>query len=79
MLIRERSKTFLADVDYVSIENANRTRTIIPSTATVPLQVILGLYKQKTGGSENQSRRFKRACQMVCYTTAFFFFRRAAD
>ena len=24
------------------------------------------------GGSENQSRRFKWACQIVCSTTAFF-------
>ena len=34
---------------------------------------------QRNGGSENQSRRFKWACQIVCSTTAFFFCRRAAD
>ncbi|EFB77214.1 hypothetical protein SUBVAR_04374 [Subdoligranulum variabile DSM 15176] len=27
---------------------------------------------QRNGGSENQSRRFKWACQIVCSTTAFF-------
>ena len=29
-------------------------------------------YPKRNGGSENQSRRFKWACQIVCSTTAFF-------
>ena len=36
-------------------------------------------YPKRNGGSENQSRRFKWACQIVCSTTAFFFCRRPAD
>lgn len=77
MFICERCKTFLADVDYVRSENANKTRAITPSTATVPLQVVMGSYKNKETTAP-KSRRFQWTCQIVCCTTAFFFCRRAA-
>ena len=38
------------------------------------VQSFLDLDHLRNGGSENQSRRFKWACQIVCSTTAFFSF-----
>ena len=52
MLTCERNKTFLADVDYVSIGNANRVRTITPSTVAVFLQINLWIVQAKSDGSE---------------------------
>ena len=64
---------FLTDVDHVSFEKANETRQNNLQSATVSLQVVIGLCKRKeTAALENQSRRFKWACQIVCSTTAFF-------
>ena len=63
---------FLTDVDHVGFEKANETRQNNLQSATVSLQVVIGLQAQRNGGSENQSRRFKWACQIVCSTTAFF-------
>ena len=59
---------FLTDVDHVSFEKANETRQNSLQSATVSLQVVIGLCKRK-----------ERACQIVCSTTAFFFCRRPAD
>lgn len=50
---------FLTDVDHVSFEKANETRQNNLQSATVSLQVVIGLQAQRNGGSENQSRRFK--------------------
>ena len=64
---------FLTDVDHVSFEKANGTRQNNLQSATVSLQVVIGLCKRKeTAALKNQSRRFKWACQIVCSTTAFF-------
>ena len=40
------------DVDYVSIGNANRARTITPSTVAVFLQINLWIVQAKSDGSE---------------------------
>jgi len=67
-----RSNAFLTDVDHASFEKANETRQNNLQSATVSLQVVIGLCKRKETAAENQSRRFKWACQIVCSTTAFF-------
>ena len=38
---------FLTDVDYVSFEKTNETRQNNLQSATVSLQVVIGLYKRK--------------------------------
>ena len=38
---------FLTDVDHVSFEKANETRQNNLQSATVSLQVVIGLYKRK--------------------------------
>ena len=49
---------FLTDVDHVNFEKANKTQQNNLQSATVSLQVVIGLCKRKeNGGSENQSRR----------------------
>ena len=50
---------FLTDVDYVSFEKVKGARQNNLQSATVSLQVVVGLGETKrNGGSENQSRRF---------------------
>ena len=64
---------FLTDVDRVSFEKANETRQNNLQSATVSLQVVIGLCKRKeTAALISQNRRFKWTCQIVCSTTAFF-------
>ena len=64
---------FLTDVDHVGFEKANETRQNNLQSATVSLQVVIGLCRRKeTVALISQSRRFKWACQIVCSTTAFF-------
>ena len=64
---------FLTDVDRVSFEKANETRQNNLQSATVSLQVVIGLCKRKeTAALISQNRRFNWACQIVCSTTAFF-------
>lgn len=48
----KEARLFLEDVDYVSIGNANRTRTITPSTVAVFLQINLWIVQAKSDGSE---------------------------
>ena len=48
----KETRLFLADVDYVSIGNANRARTITPSTVAVFLQINLWIVQAKSDGSE---------------------------
>ena len=44
---------FLTDVDHVSFEKANETRQNNLQSATVSLQVVIGLCKtQRNGGSD---------------------------
>ena len=63
---------FLTGADHGYCEKEKRTRQNNLQSATVSLQVVIGLQAQRNGGSENQSCRFKWACQIVCSTTAFF-------
>ena len=64
---------FLTDVDHVSFEKANGTRQINLQSATVSLQVVIGLCKRK----ETAALKIKAAVsngrvKCVCSTTAFF-------
>ena len=43
---------FLTDVDHVSFEKANETRQNNLQSATVSLQVVIGLCNRVGGGSE---------------------------
>ena len=53
---------FLTDVDHVSFEKANGTRQNNLQSATVSLQVVIGLCKRKeTAALISQNRRFKWA------------------
>ena len=49
---------FLTDVDHVSFEKANETRQNNLQSATVSLQVVIGLCRRKETAAQNQSRRF---------------------
>ena len=49
---------FLTDVDHVSFGKAKETRQINLLSATVSLQVVIGLCKRKETAALNQSRRF---------------------
>ena len=59
---------FLTDVDHVSFEKANETRQNNLQSATVSLQVVIGLCKRKETARENVS----------ALRRLFFFCRRAA-
>ena len=49
---------FLTDVDHVSFEKANETQQNNLQSATVSLQVVIGLYKRKeTAALISQNRR----------------------
>lgn len=49
---------FLTDVDHVSFEKANGTRQNNLQSATVPLQVVIGLCRRKeTAALISQNRR----------------------
>ena len=53
-----RSNAFLTDVDHVSFEKANETRQNNLQSATVSLQVVIGLCKRKeTAALISQNRR----------------------
>ena len=49
---------FLADAVHENDEIIKWTRQNNLQSATVSLQVVIGLQAQRNGGSENQSRRF---------------------
>ena len=52
------TRLFLTDVDYVSFEKANETRQNNLQSATVSLQVVIGLCKRKeTAALISQNRR----------------------
>ncbi len=64
---------FLTDVDHVSFEKANETRQNNLQSATVSLQVVIGLCKRKeTAALKIKAAVSNGACQIVCSTTAFF-------
>lgn len=66
------AKLFLTDVDHVGFEKANETRQNNLQSATVSLQVVIGLCKRK----ETAALKIKAAdCMGVskdCCATAFF-------
>ena len=71
---------FLTDVDHVSFEKANETRQNNLPSATVSLQVVIGLCKRK----ETAALKFKAAVSYrrvdgTAVRRLFFFCRRAAD
>ena len=71
---------FLTDVDHVSFEKANETRQNNLQSATVSLQVVIGLCKRK----ETAALKIKAAVsngrdKLSALRRLFFFCRRAAD
>ena len=71
---------FLTDVDHVSFEKANETRQNNLQSATVSLQVVIGLCKRK----ETAALKIKAAVsngrvKLSALRRLFFFCRRAAE
>ena len=71
---------FLTDVDHVSFEKANETRQNNLQSATVSLQVVIGLCKRK----ETAALKIKAAVsngrvKLSALRRLFFFCRRPAD
>ena len=72
---------FLTDVDHVSFEKANETRQNNLQSATVSLQVVIGLCKRK----ETAALIFSKAAvsngrvKLSALRRLFFFCRRPAD
>ena len=71
---------FLTDVDHVSFEKANETRQNNLQSATVSLQVVIGLCKRK----ETAALKIKAAVSngrvnCLLYDGFFFFCRRPAE
>ena len=65
---------FLTDVDHVSFEKANETRQNNLQSATVSLQVVIGLCKRK----ETAALKIKAAVSNTL-RRLFFFCRRPAE
>ena len=63
---------FLTDVDHVSFEKANETRQNNLQSATMSLQVVIGLCKRKETAALKIKATASWACECVCFTTAFF-------
>ena len=64
---------FLIDVDHVSFEKANETRQNNLQSATVSLQVVIGLCKRKeTAALISQSHRYKVHNNIVAVRWLFF-------
>ena len=66
---------FLTDVDHVSFEKANETRQNNLQSATVSLQVVIGLCKRKeTAALKIKAAVSNGACQMCLLYDGFFSF-----
>ena len=64
---------FLTDVDHVSFEKANETRQNNLQSATVSLQVVIGLCKRKeTAALKIKAAASNGRVNIGCSTTAFF-------
>ena len=63
---------FLTDVDHVSFEKANETRQNNLQSATVSLQVVIGLCKRKETAALKSKPPFQMGVLIGCYTMAFF-------
>ena len=71
---------FLTDVDHVNFEKANKTRQNNLQSATVSLQVVIGLCKRK----ETAALKIKAAVsngrvKLSAVRRLFFFYRRPAE
>ena len=64
---------FLTDVDHVSFEKANGTRQNNLQSATVSLQVVIGLCKRKETAALKSKPPFQMGVSNGCCTTAFSF------
>ena len=70
---------FLTDVDHVSFEKANETRQNNLQSATVSLQVVIGLCKRKETAALKSKPPFHKAREnMSAVRRLFFFCRRPA-
>ena len=63
---------FLTGVDHVSFEKANGTRQNNLQSATVSLQVVIGLCKCKETAALKSKPPFQMGVSNGCCTTAFF-------
>ncbi len=70
---------FLTDVDHVSFEKANETRQNTLQSATVSLQVVIGLCKRKeTAALKIKAAVSNERVKLSALRRLFFFCRRAA-
>ena len=70
---------FLTDVDHVSFEKANETRQNNLPSATVSLQVVIGLYKRKeTAALKIKAAASSGRVKLSALRRLFFFCRRPA-
>ena len=70
---------FLTDVDHVSFEKANETRQNNLQSATVSLQVVIGLCKRKeTAALKIKAAVLNERVKLSALRRLFFFCRRAA-
>ena len=63
---------FLTDVDHVSFEKANGTRQNNLQSATVSLQVVIGLCKRKETAALKSKPPFHRRVKMYLLCDGFF-------
>ena len=63
---------FLTDVDHVSFEKANETRQNNLQSATVSLQVVIGLCKRKETAALKSKPPFHRCVKMCLLCDGFF-------
>ncbi|MFR5915770.1 MAG: hypothetical protein ACLUGJ_12380 [Blautia wexlerae] len=64
---------FLTDVDHVSFEKANGTRQNNLQSATVSLQVVIGLYKRKETAALKSKPPFHNGRVKICLLYDGFF------
>ena len=65
---------FLTDVDHVSFEKANETRQNNLQSATVSLQVVIGLYKRKETAALKSKPPFQMGVSNCLLYDGFFSF-----
>ena len=76
----EEEQCFLTDVDHVSFEKVKGARQNNLQSATVSLQVVIGLYKRKETAALKSKPPFHKAREnMSAVRRLFFFCRRPAD
>ena len=68
------ARLFLTDVDYVSFEKANETRQNNLQSATVSLQVVIGLCKRKETAALKSKPPFQMGVSNCLLYDGFFSF-----